>query len=189
MQSKATTVEQYLAELPADRRAAIQAVRQVILKNLDKDYREGMGYGMIGYCVPHSVFPAGYHCDPKMPLPFAGLASQKNYMSVYLMGLYNNSPGEKSFREAWEAKTGKKIDMGKCCIRFTKLEDVALEVIADHIRKTPAKAYIEYYEKALESRRPGTGVREPRKGVKKAAKGGAMKKAATKKAAKKKSRR
>jgi hypothetical protein len=97
MQSKATTVEQYLAELPADRRAAIQAVRQVILKNLDKDYREGMGYGMIGYCVPHTVFPAGYHCDPKQPLPFAGLASQKNYMSVYLMGLYNNSPGRSRF--------------------------------------------------------------------------------------------
>ncbi len=77
MQSKATTVKQYLAELPADRRAAIEAVRATILKNLDKDFAEGMQYGMIGYYVPHSVFPAGYHCDPRQPLPYAGLASQK----------------------------------------------------------------------------------------------------------------
>ena len=91
MQSKATTVEQYLAELPEDRRKAIEAVRQVILKNLDKDYEEGIQYGMIGYYVPHRVYPAGYHCDPKQPLPFAGLASQKNYMSLYLMCVYGDS--------------------------------------------------------------------------------------------------
>ena len=88
MQSKATTVSDYLASLPPDRRTAIEAVRKVILANLDKDYEEGMQYGMIGYYVPHRVYPAGYHCDPKQGLPFAGLASQKNYMSVYLMGLY-----------------------------------------------------------------------------------------------------
>src|SRR5258707_3534246 len=88
MQSTATTVEQYLAGLPDDRRSAIEAVRNVILKNLDTDYEEGMQYGMIGYYVPHSVYPAGYHCDPRQPLPFAALASQKNYMSLYLMSLY-----------------------------------------------------------------------------------------------------
>jgi len=82
MQSKATTVEQYLAELPEDRRAAIEAVRKVILKNLDKDYEEGMSYGMIGCFVPHHVYPAGYLCDPKQPLSYAGLASQKNHMSL-----------------------------------------------------------------------------------------------------------
>ena len=91
MQSKATTVEQYLAELPEDRRKAIEAVRQVVLKNLDKDYEEGMQYGMIGYYVPHRVYPAGYHCDPKQPLPFAGLASQKNHMALYLMCVYGDS--------------------------------------------------------------------------------------------------
>jgi hypothetical protein len=148
MQSKATTVQQYLAELPEDRRRAIEAVREVILKNLDKDYEEGMGYGMIGYYVPHRVYPAGYHCDPKMPLPFAGLASQKNHMSVYLMSVYGEGNHWKSFREAW-AKTGKKLDMGKCCIRFRKLEDVALDVIGDAIRKTPVKGYIDYYERAI----------------------------------------
>src|SRR5215510_4562835 len=128
MQSKAATVEQFLAALPEDRRAAIQAVREVILKNLDKDYEEGMQYGMLGYYVPHRVFPAGYHCDPKQPLSFAGLASQKNHMSLYLMCVYGNREHEQWFRQAW-TKTGKKLDMGKSCIRFKKLEDVALDVV------------------------------------------------------------
>ena len=91
MQSKATTVKQYLAALPADRRSTIEAVRKVIVDNLDGDYEEGMQYGMIGYYVPHRIYPAGYHCDPKQPLPFASLASQKNYMSLYLMFLYGGS--------------------------------------------------------------------------------------------------
>ena len=98
MQSKATTVEQYLSELPEDRRKAIEAVRQVILENLDKDYEEGMQYGMIGYYVPHRVYPAGYHCDPKQPLPFAGLASQKNHMALYLMCVYGESDHAQWFR-------------------------------------------------------------------------------------------
>lgn len=148
MQSKATTVENYLAELPADRRAAIQAVRQTILKNLDKDYQEGMSYGMIGYCVPHSIYPAGYHCDPSQPLPFAGLASQKNHMSVYLMCEYGQSGQEGWFREAW-AKTGKKLDMGKSCIRFKKVEDLALDVIGEAIRRVPVRKFIEIYESAI----------------------------------------
>src|SRR3989337_1277487 len=120
MQSKAKTVAEYLAELPADRRAAIKAVRAVILKNLDKNYEEGMQYGMIGYCVPHRVYPAGYHCDPKQPLPFAGLASQKNYMSLYLMCNYGETDQLAWFEQAW-ANAGKKLNMGKCCVRFKKL--------------------------------------------------------------------
>ncbi len=144
MQNKATTVEQYLASLPEDRRAALSAVRDVILKNLDGDYEEGMQYGMIGYYVPHSVFPAGYHVDPKQPLPFASLASQKNHMAVYLMCVYGQPEQEQWFREAW-AKTGKKLDMGKSCVRFKKLEDVALDVIGEAIRRMPAKKYIAHY--------------------------------------------
>ena len=88
MQSSATTVDAYLAELPEERRATVEAVRKVILDNLDDHYVETMAYGMIGYSIPHSVYPAGYHCNPKMPLPFAAIASQKNHVSVYLMGLY-----------------------------------------------------------------------------------------------------
>jgi hypothetical protein len=151
MQSKATTVEQYLSELPDDRRKALEAVRQVILKNLDKDYEEGIQYGMIGYYVPHRVYPAGYHCDPKQPLPFAGLASQKNYMSLYLMCVYGNSNHAKWFQEAW-AKTGKTLDMGKSCVRFKKLEDLPLDVIGEAIQRVTARKYIEYCESALKTR-------------------------------------
>jgi len=150
MISKSQTVKQYLAELPPDRRAAIQAVREVILKNLDKGYEEGMQYGMIGYYVPHSIFPAGYHCDPKLPLPFAGLASQKNYMSIYLMCTYGESGQEGWFRKEW-AKTGKKLDMGKCCIRFKKLEDVALDVIGKAIARFSVKSYIAHYESVIKT--------------------------------------
>jgi len=95
MQSKATTVEQYLSELSPDRRTAIEAVRAVILKNLDKDFEEGIQYGMIGYYVPHRIYPAGYKCDPKQPLPFASLASQKNHMALYMMCLYGSADDQK----------------------------------------------------------------------------------------------
>lgn len=153
MQSKATTVAAYLDSLPADRRAALEAVRKVIKKNLDPKFEEGMQYGMIGYYVPHSVFPAGYHCDPKQPLPYAGIASQKNHMSVYLMGLYIGEDGSETeltrwFQDAW-TKAGKKLDMGKACVRFKKIEDVPLDVLGEAIRRVPAKTYIANYEAVL----------------------------------------
>ncbi len=156
MQSKATTVAQYLASLPPDRRAAIQAVREVILKNLDKGYEEGMLYGMIGYYVSHRIFPAGYHCDPSKPIGCAGLASQRNYMSLYLTGVYCGCHGAQEtdlvrwFRQAW-LKTGKKLDMGKSCIRFKKIDDLPLEVIGEAIRRVPVKEFIEFYERALQT--------------------------------------
>ncbi len=153
MQSKAATVAEYLASLPADRRIALEALRKVIRANLDKDLEEGMQYGMIGYYVPHRVFPAGYHCDPKQPLPFAGLASQKNHMSMYFMALYAHGDSEneltRAFQDAWK-KTGKKLDMGKACIRFKKLEDVPLEVVGATVKKLTAKSFIGAYLKALE---------------------------------------
>lgn len=148
MQSKATTVKEYLASLPEDRREAISAVRDTILKNLDKDYEEGIQYGMIGYYVPHRVFPAGYHCDPKQPLPFAALASQKNHMSVYMMSVYGEGV-EEAWLRAQFAKAGKKLDMGKCCIRFKRLSDLPLNVIGEAVRRVPAEKYIAHYEKAL----------------------------------------
>lgn len=148
MQSKATTVEKYLAELPDDRRAAIQAVRQVILKHLGRGFEERMQYGMIGYCVPHCLYPAGYHCDPKQPLPFAALASQKNYMSLYLWCIYTD-PGElRQFQQAW-AKSGLKLDMGKSCIRFKRLDQLPLDVIAAAIKRVPVKRFVAYYEAAI----------------------------------------
>lgn len=145
MQSKAANVKEYLAELPADRRAAIEKVHKVILANLDKDFKEGMQYGMICYAVPHSVYPPGYHCDTKQPLPYAGLASQKNYMSLYIMSSYGNESSENWLREEF-AKAGKKLDMGKCCIRFKKLEDLPLDVIGKAIKRVTAAEYIKFYE-------------------------------------------
>jgi hypothetical protein len=148
MQSNAANVDEYLASLPEDRHRDISVVRQVILDNLDSDYEEGMQYGGIGYYVPHSVFPAGYHCDPRQPLCFAGLASQKNHMSLYLMCLYGGGDLLDWFRAAW-AKAGKRLDMGKACLRFKKVDDLALEVLAEAIRRVPAKKYIKFYEANL----------------------------------------
>ena len=168
MQSKAATVEQYLKEMPPDRRAAIETVRSVLRKNMDKKYREGMAYGMIGYCVPHSIYPAGYHCDPKMALPFVALASQKNHMSLYMMCHYSNPNETDWFAKAWdkEVKAGraKKLDMGKSCIRFNKVEDLALDVIADAIRRMPVPALIEFYERAILSNNKQAAARREAKG-------------------------
>jgi len=174
MQSKATTVEQYLKELPEDRRAAISAIRNMIRKNLDKDFEEGIQYGMIGYYVPHRIFPDGYHCDPKQPLPFVSVASQKNHMAVYLMCIYMDR-SEEEFRKAW-LKTGKKLDMGKSCIRFKKLEDVALDVIADVIRNVTAKGFVARYQEEFQKIAANKPVKKTaakktvRKAVKKSAK-------------------
>ncbi len=150
MKSAATSVKEYLESLPADRRAGIEAVRKVILKHLDKDYEESMLWGAIGYAVPHRVWPLGYHCDPKKPLMMASLASQKNNLTVYLMSVYGDKAEREWFQRAW-AKTGKKLDMGGCCVRFKTVEDAALDVIGEAIRRTPAKAYVESYVKLLES--------------------------------------
>ena len=156
MVKKTTTVEALLAGLPEDRRKALKAVRAVILENLSPGYEEGIQYGMIGYYVPHSVFPPGYHTDPKQPLPFAGLASQKNHMAIYLMCVYGDPKLDAWFQKAWKA-TGKKLDMGKSCVRFKKLEDVPLKVLGQVIKKVPVEKYIKSYEATLAgmaSRRP-----------------------------------
>ena len=168
VQSKATTVKDYLAELPDERRAALQAVREVILENLDHEFEEGMQYGMIGYYVPHSVYPPGYHCDPRQPLTFAGLASQKNHMALYLMCVYGDQNQRTWFETEWK-KAGKKLDMGKSCVRFKKLDDLALGVIGETIGRVTARKYIEICERALNSRQkaPGKKAAAVRKAVKK----------------------
>jgi hypothetical protein len=149
MQSKAANVKDYLAELPPERRQAIAAVRKVVSENVDDDIKEGMHWGMICWYVPHSVFPDGYHTNPKQPLPYAALASQKNYMSLYLNTVYGE--GGKAagwFRTEWE-KTGRKLDMGKTCIRFKKVEDLPLDVIADAVRRISTEDYIAMYQENL----------------------------------------
>lgn len=186
MQSKAATVEQYLAELPPDRREAVSTVRSVILKNLDKGYAEGMSYGMIGYCVPHSIYPAGYHCNPDQPLPFAALASQKQHLSLYISFIYCGCDGSidsdllKWFKKAWAATGKKNLDMGKACIRFKKLDDIPLDVIGEAIRRMPAKKFVAEYEKALASMPAAKAARSATKAKAPSAKKAAPKRAAAK---------
>jgi hypothetical protein len=154
MPIQAATVEDYLAQLPAERSAVLQALRGVIKANLDSGFEEGMQYGMIGYYVPHRVFAAGYHCDPRQPLPFAALAAQKNHYSLYLYSLYACEPnaisaaGDQSrwFRQAWTAD-GRKLDMGKGCVRFKKLADVPLDVLAEAFARIKASAFVENYQR------------------------------------------
>ena len=157
MKSNAKTVEEYLESLPEDRRVAISTIREVIRANLPKGYEECMSYGMIGYVVPHSIYPAGYHCDPKLPLPYANLASQKNHLALYVMTIYSDKATEVWFRKAWKA-AGKKLDMGKCCVRFKKLDDVSLEVIGQLIARMSVQAYINRIEAVL-----GTAAKRTKK--------------------------
>ena len=190
MQSKAKTVAEYIASLSSDQREVLAAVRTVILANLDRGYQEAMQYGMVGYSVPHSRYPAGYHCDPKQPLPFAALAAQKNSFSLHLMGLYMNPAELKWFTQAWKA-TGKKLDMGKACVRFKKLDDVALDVVGEAFRRVSADAWIATYETSLagNAQRKAAGKKAPAKKAAapkatpaKAAKAAPAKKAKAKKA-------
>src|SRR5262245_30662402 len=138
MQIFANTPDDYLAALPADRRAAIAAVRRVVLDNIPKGFEEMMGYGMIGYCVPLSRFPNTYNGQP---LAIVGLASQKNYMSLYLMSVYGHEPTRRWFEDAYK-KSGKKLDMGKSCVRFKTLDDLPLDVIAEAVGKVSLEAYL-----------------------------------------------
>jgi hypothetical protein len=139
--TSAKAVNAYLKDLPADRREAIAAVRQVILKHLPKGYEEIMQYGGISYVIPLENYPNTYNGQP---LTIGGLASQKNYMSLYLMSCYVDKETDKWFRDEWKAR-GKKLDMGKCCLRFKKLDDLLLDVIGEVIARMPAAKLIEFY--------------------------------------------
>ncbi len=170
MSKPSAAVQQYLDALPADRREAIEAIRATILKNLDPKFEEGIQYGMIGYYLPHSVYPDGYHCDPKQPLPFASLASQKNHIGIYLFCLYTDPEAVERFREEWVTAQGR-IDMGKSCVRVKKLDDVPLKVLGKAIKQATAKKFVAAYEAA----RDGSWSKG------KAAKKSAAKKSSTKK--------
>jgi len=149
MQSKATTVDAYLAELPEERQKPIEKLRKVIKKNLPKGFKESMGYGMMGWSVPHSIYPAGYHCNPKDPLPFMGLASQKNSINLYHMGFYADPKLLKWFQEAHAKASAKKLDMGKSCIRYKKAEDIPYDLIGELASKITVDEWIKMYESAF----------------------------------------
>jgi uncharacterized protein YdhG (YjbR/CyaY superfamily) len=148
MQSLARTVDQYILELPPDRIEPISKLVDIIRKNLPEGFAEGMSYGMIGWVVPHSIYPKGYHCDPKQALPFISLASQKNHISLYHMALYGGALLD-WFTEQWKLHSAKKLDMGKGCIRFKKAEDIPYSLIGELSSKITPGEWINFYESNL----------------------------------------
>jgi uncharacterized protein YdhG (YjbR/CyaY superfamily) len=149
MQSKAATVDAYIEELPEERRDIVKEIRKVILKNLPKGFKETMGYGMMSYVVPHTIYPAGYHCDPKVPLPFLSLASQKNFIALYHMGIYANKELLDWFTAAYPDHCKTKLDMGKGCVRFKKMTDIPYDLIGELVSKMNVQEWINIYEENL----------------------------------------
>jgi len=152
MQSKATTPQEYLASLPDDRKDALQKLRDTIVQHLPEGFIEGMGYGMLGWAVPHSAYPAGYHCDPKLPLPFLSIASQKNFIALYHMGLYADEELYKWFVAEYPKHSKTKLDMGKSCIRFKKPETIPYDLIGQLVSKMTMPQWIEIYESNLKKK-------------------------------------
>ena len=149
MQSKATTPEQYLSELPEDRKEAMLKLRNAIKENLPQGFEEVISYGMLGYVVPHSIYPSGYHCNPKLPLPFINLASQKNFIALYHMGIYADKNLESWFVSEYPKHVKSKLDMGKSCIRFKKVDDIPFDLIGELAAKVTVEDWILNYEKAF----------------------------------------
>jgi uncharacterized protein YdhG (YjbR/CyaY superfamily) len=152
MKVEANTPEEYLDNLPDDRKQAMNQLRKTILDNLPKGFEETLSYGMIGYVVPHSIYPNGYHCNPKLPLPFINIASQKNFIAVYHMGLYSNQKLMNWFVQEYPKHCNTKLDMGKSCIRFKKIDQIPFELIADLSKKVTVKDWIEIYEKSIKKK-------------------------------------
>jgi hypothetical protein len=149
MQSKAKSVGQYINELPQDRKQAINGLRKEIHKNLPKGFEEHMSYGMIGYVVPHSLYPPGYHCHPTLPLCFMNIASQKNFIAVYHMGMYTDKSLSEWFVKEFTRVTNTKADMGKSCIRFKKMDTIPFKLIGELAGKMKVNEWIAKYESML----------------------------------------
>ncbi len=149
MKYTATTPDQYVAQLPEDRKLAIGRLREVIRTHLPPGFEETMSYGMIGYVVPHSLYPAGYHCDPKLPLPFMNIASQKNFIALYHSGIYADAELLEWFLEAYAQLGIGKPDMGKSCIRFKKPERIPFDLIGELCTRMTPQAWIARYEAAI----------------------------------------
>jgi len=149
MQSKAKTPKEYIDALPADRKKPISELRKVIKKNLPKGFSEEMNYGMLGYVVPHTLYPAGYHCDPKLPLPFMNIASQKNFIAVYHMGVYADKKLLNWFTKEYPKHTTAKLNMGKSCIRFKNPDKIPYQLIGQLAKKIKPKDWIKIYETAV----------------------------------------
>jgi hypothetical protein len=149
MQSKATTPEQYLSELQEDRRIVMEKLRSVASKKLPKGFNEVMSYGMLGYVVPHEIYPNGYHCTPELPLPFFNIASQKNSINIYHMALYGDKQLYDWFVTEYPKHCKSKLDMGKSCVRFKKLDDIPFDLIGELLSRVTVEDWIKMYEKML----------------------------------------
>ena len=146
---KAATVNEYFDSLPADRKPAMEELRKVILKNLPKGFVEIMCYGMPGYVIPHSIYPNGYHCDPKQPLLLMNIASQKNFVAVYHMGIYMDKNLSQWFINEYNKQSKTKLDMGKSCIRFKKPDQIPFKLMGELATKLTPAEWIKIYEKNL----------------------------------------
>ena len=146
MQSDCKTPQEYLDSLPEDRKIAVEKLRNSIKLNLPEGFQEEMSYGMLGYVVPHSIYPKGYHCKPNLPLPFMNIASQKNFVALYHMGIYANPDLLNWFVTEYSKLVKSKIDMGKSCIRFKKMEDIPFELIGELAAKMTVFEWISIYE-------------------------------------------
>ena len=149
MNYKANSVEDYIDQLPEDRKEPLKKVRQVLLKNLPKGYEEGINYNMIGYYIPHSIYPNGYHCDPKLPLPFINLASQKNSINLYHSGIYAKKELLDWFVAEFPNYSKRKLDMGKSCIRFKYTNEIPYELIGELAKKMTVAEWIQIYENII----------------------------------------
>lgn len=149
MQSNSKTPQEYVASVPKDRKIAIEKIRKTIISNLPEGFHEEMSYGMLGYVVPHSLYPNGYHCNPKLPLPFMNVASQKNFIALYHMGIYMDSELLEWFVSEYSKVAKNKIDMGKSCIRFKKTDKIPYELIGELASKMSVLNWISIYENAL----------------------------------------
>ena len=141
------TVDNYIEQLTGDRKTAMQKLRKVFVENLSAGFQECISYGMIGYVVPHSIYPSGYHCNSKLPLPFISLASQKSHIALYHMGIYADPELLKWFQEAYSKQVKGKLDMGKSCIRFKKHELIPYELFAELASKMSVQDWISLYVK------------------------------------------
>lgn len=150
MNSQETCPDSYISQLPEDRKVPIEQLRKTILDNLPSGFKEEMSYGMVGYVVPHSIFPRGYHCDPKLPLPFMSFASQKNFIALYHMGIYAKKEVLDWFVAEYPKHCKTKLDMGKSCIRFKKPDQIPFDLIAELCSKMTVEEWVTIYTNEIE---------------------------------------
>lgn len=151
MHIQATSPDDYIGQVPEDRKLVMEQIRQALLDNLPEGFQEGISYGMIAYFVPHTIYPDGYHCDPKVPLPFINLASQKNHIALYHLGIYADPDLLAWFTEEYPKHSTRKLDMGKSCIRWKKPEHIPIGLIAELAKKVTVKDWIARYEANVKS--------------------------------------